>query len=140
MQKKTSHFATFPPSVIEPFILAGTSAKGCCPECGAPWTRATKSIGSRKPKPGELRNERKDGHLRRAGDYNVRTLRWEPSCECNAGKPVPCTVLDPFGGAGTTGLVADRHQRDAVLIEISDEYAELARQRIYGDAPLLTEV
>ena len=135
-----AHFATFPPSVIEPFILAGTSAKGCCPECGAPWVRTTKSIGSRNPKPGELRNERKDGHLRRAGDYNIRTLGWAPSCECKAGEPKPAVILDPFAGAGTTGLVADRHQRDAVLIEISDEYADLARERIHGDAPLLADV
>ena len=33
---KGCHFATFPPKLIEPCILAGTSAKGCCPACGAP--------------------------------------------------------------------------------------------------------
>lgn len=44
--------------------------------------------------------------------------------------PVGGTVLDPFGGAGTTGLVADRLQRHAVLIELNPEYAELARRRI----------
>jgi DNA modification methylase len=48
------------------------------------------------------------------------------------------TVIDPFGGAGTTGLVADRLGRDAVLIELNPEYAEMARQRIKQDAPLLT--
>jgi len=36
---KGAHFATFPPKLIEPCILAGTSERGCCPECGAPWTR-----------------------------------------------------------------------------------------------------
>ena len=49
------------------------------------------------------------------------------------------TVLDPFGGAGTAGMVADRLRRDAVLIEISPEYAEMARRRINGDAPLFGE-
>jgi DNA modification methylase len=49
-------------------------------------------------------------------------------------------VLDPFAGAGTTGLVADRLQRDAVLIEINPTYAELARARVQGDAPLFAEV
>lgn len=49
-------------------------------------------------------------------------------------------VLDPFAGAGTTGLVADRLQRDAVLIELSPTYAELARARVQGDAPLFAEV
>ena len=45
-------------------------------------------------------------------------------------------MLDPFGGAGTTGLVADRLQRDAILIELNPAYAEIARKRINGDAPL----
>lgn len=49
-------------------------------------------------------------------------------------------VLDPFGGAGTTGLVADRLGRDATLIELNPTYAALARERIKGDNPLLTEV
>lgn len=50
------------------------------------------------------------------------------------------TILDPFGGAGTTGLVADRLQRDAILVELNPQYAEMARKRIHGDAPLFTEV
>lgn len=49
-------------------------------------------------------------------------------------------VLDPFGGAGTTGLVADRLGRDAVLIELNPKYGEIARKRIHGDAPLFVEV
>lgn len=75
---KGAHFATFPPELIEPCILAG------CPAGG--------------------------------------------------------TVLDPFGGAGTTGLVADRHGRSAVLIELNPEYAAMARARIHGDAPLFADV
>jgi hypothetical protein len=39
-----AHFATFPPALVEPMIKAGTSAKGCCPECGAPWRRVTERI------------------------------------------------------------------------------------------------
>jgi DNA modification methylase len=57
-----------------------------------------------------------------------------------AGCPEGGTVLDPFGGAGTTGLVADRHKRDAILIELNPEYAEMARRRIYNDSPLFAEV
>lgn len=49
-------------------------------------------------------------------------------------------VLDPFGGAGTTGLVADRLQRHATLIELNPEYAAIAERRIAGDAPLLSEL
>jgi DNA modification methylase len=57
-----------------------------------------------------------------------------------AGCPKSGTVLDPFGGAGTTGLVADRLQRDAVLIEINPEYAEIARRRIASEAGMFGEV
>jgi DNA modification methylase len=47
-----------------------------------------------------------------------------------AGCPAGGTVLDPFGGAGTTGLVADRLGRNAILIELNPDYAEIARKRI----------
>lgn len=53
-----------------------------------------------------------------------------------AGCPAGGTVLDPFGGAGTTGLVADRLQRNAVLIELNPEYAQMARDRITKDSGL----
>jgi DNA modification methylase len=57
-----------------------------------------------------------------------------------AGCPLGGTVLDPFGGAGTTGLVADRMQRDAVLCELNPEYIQIAKRRIHGDAPLFADV
>ncbi|WP_199777398.1 site-specific DNA-methyltransferase [Bosea sp. FBZP-16] len=50
-----------------------------------------------------------------------------------AGCPEGGTVLDPFGGAGTTGLVAARHGRNAVLCELNPEYAAMARDRIDAD-------
>lgn len=56
------------------------------------------------------------------------------------GCPVGGTVLDPFGGAGTTGLVADRLNRNAILIELNPEYAEMARNRINEDAPMFGAV
>jgi DNA modification methylase len=57
-----------------------------------------------------------------------------------AGCPKGGTVIDPFGGAGTTGLVADRLQRDAILIELNPEYAEIARKRIASEAGMFGEV
>jgi DNA modification methylase len=57
-----------------------------------------------------------------------------------AGCPKGGVVLDPFGGAGTVGLVADRLQRDAVLVELNEEYADMARKRIAGDCPMFTQV
>ena len=57
-----------------------------------------------------------------------------------AGAPRGGVVLDPFGGAGTTGLVADRLGRDSILIELNPAYAAMARERIRRDAPLLAQV
>jgi DNA modification methylase len=57
-----------------------------------------------------------------------------------AGCPEGGTVLDPFGGAGTTGLVADQLGRDAILIELNPQYAELARNRIRSDAGMFGAV
>ena len=113
-----AHFATFPPSLIEPAVLASTSERGCCPACGAPWLR----VAERDP------------------TSQVETTGWEQGCKCTTAEPVPCTVLDVFGGAGTTGLVADRLHRDAILMELKPEWVELQRRRITGDAPLFAEI
>ncbi len=50
------------------------------------------------------------------------------------------TILDPFAGAGTTGLVADQHQRNAILIELNPDYSAMAERRIRGDAGMFAEV
>jgi DNA modification methylase len=57
-----------------------------------------------------------------------------------AGCPAGGTVLDPFGGAGTTGIVSDRLGRNAILIELNPAYAAMAERRITNDAPLFAEV
>jgi DNA modification methylase len=57
-----------------------------------------------------------------------------------AGCPEGGTVLDPFFGAGTTGLVADRLQRNCIGIELNASYAEMAMRRIQGDAGMLSHV
>lgn len=57
-----------------------------------------------------------------------------------AGCPVDGVVLDPFAGSGTTGLVADRLGRNAILIELNADYCRIAERRIKGDAPLLADV
>jgi len=51
----------------------------------------------------------------------------------------PGTVLDPFGGAGTTGLVAATHFRRAVLAELNPEYCEIASKRITAAMPLFNQ-
>ena len=57
-----------------------------------------------------------------------------------AGCPEGGHILDPFGGAVTTALVADRFKRNATLIELNNEYAEIAKNRLQGDAPLFSEI
>ena len=54
-----------------------------------------------------------------------------------AGSAEGDTVLDPFAGSGTTGLVALRHNREFIGCELNPEYAQMARERIVDDAPLL---
>jgi len=54
-----------------------------------------------------------------------------------AGCPEGSTVLDPFNGAATTGLVALRHSRNYLGIELNPEYVEISKHRIINDAPLL---
>jgi DNA modification methylase len=57
-----------------------------------------------------------------------------------AGCPEGGTVLDPFFGAGTTGLVADRLGRDCIGIELNPEYAAIAERRIAGDAGMFADI
>lgn len=71
--------------------------------------------------------------------------RWLPRARRRPGKEtwpvVPAVVLDPFGGAGTTGLVADRLGRSAILVELNPEYARMAEVRIREDAgPMFARV
>jgi DNA modification methylase len=146
-----AHFATFPPDLIEPCIKAGTSEKGCCAKCGAPWVRemeqikasswkARKAAGHVSGIGGSVKLQKANGGTHdfdnRVGGFGSpgerRTGGWSPSCKCDAGK-VPCMVLDPFGGAGTSGLVADRLQRNAILIELNEAYVAMAERRIAGD-------
>ena len=47
---------------------------------------------------------------------------------------MPCVVLDPFGGAGTVGLVAEKLNRKWILIELNPEYCQMARDRILKKA------
>ena len=57
-----------------------------------------------------------------------------------AGCPEGGTVLDPFGGAGTVGLVADRLQRHAILMELNPEYAAIAERRLRQDGGMFIDV
>lgn len=134
-----AHFAVFPLELPEVCIKAGTSEKGCCPECGAPWERVVEVERKKDPNRHTGRAAQGNGD-RMDGDWprmlaESRTTGWQPTCDHDS-DPIPCTVLDPFAGAGTTGLVALRLRRSFIGIDLSGEYCEMARERIRQDAPL----
>lgn len=133
-----AHFATFPTKLVEPCILAGTSAYGACAQCGTPWERVVdrNRVATR---PGE--NTKTDGKtpmemgnrdpLRHTTDTN--TVGWAQRCDCATEEVVPCVVLDPFVGSGTTCCVAIEHGRRSVGIDLSAKYlTENAIPRITG--------
>lgn len=57
-----------------------------------------------------------------------------------SGCPKGGTVLDPFGGAGTTSTVADQLGRHAIIVELNPDFADMAERRIKGDAGMFAEV
>ncbi|MGH8646640.1 MAG: DNA methyltransferase [Gammaproteobacteria bacterium] len=150
-----AHFATFPRRLIEPCILAGTSERGHCPECGARWqrlverepfdlaqdrfvpqpdvSRAKGVRGADNQKPLDSSNSWQ-GSPR--GSTRTRTIVWEPTpyrgtgqaCSCGA-DPVPDVVLDPFLGSGTTAEVAQRLGRRWLGIELNPDYTAMQERR-----------
>ena len=132
---KGAHFAVFPPKLVEPCILAGTSADGCCPRCGAPRRRivavkrgAPDNAGRTHSLPEHWRG--KAPAPERGWETARATLGWEPACSCSDASAVPCVVLDPSAGSGTAGAVAIEHGRRFIGIELNASYCELAAARL----------
>ena len=70
------------------------------------------------------------------------TTGWQPTCTCDCKDgeredTVPCVVLDPFTGSGTTGAVARTLGRDFIGCELNPEYVKLAEKRIGHAQPAL---
>lgn len=132
-----AHFATYPMALVEPCIKAGSSQKGQCSACGTPWRRVVEK--ERAPdRPGRVQGRNGDverhGSDGRDGDrrsLSTQTTGWAAQCECDA-PTEPQTVLDPFAGSGTTGIVAARLGREFVGIELNQEYATMADEGIHG--------
>lgn len=136
-----AHFATFPEKLIEPCILAGTSEKGYCPACGKAWERQTEKKGATTiAERGYDTHQLAEGkgmlntsRSWKGGDVPVatyKTIGWLPSCQCGDLKPVPGIILDPFFGAGTTGLVAKKLGRHFIGIELNEAYIGMAQKRV----------
>ena len=142
---KGAHFATFPPKLIEPCVLAGTSEAGHCVDCGSRYKRIVKRNLKNKPDTAKsliesaqhmgipddkakLRSglDRKNAYEKNPG---YQTLAWEATCDCDS-PTEPDVVLDPFMGSGTTAIVARQHGRRFIGIDLNPEYLELADKRI----------
>ena len=136
---KGAHFATFPSELPRRCLKIGTSPRGCCPTCRAPWVRVTERIAG-KPNTAlaVYQRARNDGatsggvdNSTLGGSHGGRsTTGWKPICRCPASDPVPCLVLDPFSGSGTTMRVAAELGLDGIGIDLSDDYLHLARERV----------
>ena len=145
-----AHFATFPEKLVEPCVKAGTSERGVCPECGAPWRRVVERVTVREQSPLLVGKQSRSvvptggGGTRANSSLSVShsnpstpiiaSTGWQRSCDHGptltmAETAVPATVLDPFAGSGTTGRVAQRLGRRAVLIDLSGEYLTQAMKR-----------
>jgi hypothetical protein len=145
---KEKHYAAFPTRLVENCLRAGTSARGYCPVCGAPWVRVveTKFYGSYHNHEGDgedygLRQQTigpRDGKWVQDEYEPPKTIGWRPSCSHDA-EPRAGVVLDPFAGSGRTGLCARKLGLDFVGIELNPEYSDMASRILRDDAPLFTE-
>lgn len=125
-----AHFATFPPKLIQPCILAGSSNRAC-EHCGAPWIRVTET----RDHANSLGKSWNDGTSRLqigqrgcpSGDKAavVVTIGWQPTCKCDSEGSSSSIILDPFGGSGTTAVVANHYGRRSITIELNEEYAAM---------------
>lgn len=131
---KEAHFATWPLDMVTTMIKAGTSERGVCPACGAPWERITESARISKEQPSVANKAQSDSvfarggnqaNYGRAGNYSAATTGWQPTCDCKAiAEPIPATVLDPFVGSGTSGRAALQLNRSYIGIDICKSYLD----------------
>ena len=144
-----AHFAVFPEEIPELCIKAGTSERGCCPQCSAPWRRILEKI---KGDPASFEGSSfTNGKTLNAKDslnavgvvertIETRTVGWEPTCKCGDSETTPCVVLDPFLGSGTTAAVAKKIGRNWLGCELNAAYLDLAKRRIGIPIPLELEL
>jgi DNA modification methylase len=147
-----AHCAVMPTKLAELCVRAGSSAHGCCPRCGAPYRRLVElgeqldldylSYCGADRSGGTKSRARKDFAAAKSQDASAikarilanarerQTVGWEAGCDCDAGAPQPAVVLDPFCGAGTTGVVALEQGRSFVGIELYDKNIEETRARL----------
>ena len=136
-----AHFATWPPALVDLMVKAGSSEHGCCSACGAPWrrkiereTRKGTGVYDEVSTPSVVGSKIEGSAMRGNAGKNFpplkRTMKgWEPTCDCDASVS-PCTVLDPFSGSATTGMVALQLGRNYIGCDLQPDYLDLAIARL----------
>jgi DNA modification methylase len=146
---KGAHFATFPKDLIEPCVLAGCPEKVCV-QCSEPYKlkvdikripRWELSPNDPRYRPSKYENahDSLNGNTRHSVT-ETKPLGLEKQCDCQTNETKGGTVLDPFGGSGTTGIVAASHNRNAILLELNAEYIELAKARINKEVGMMATI
>lgn len=136
---RDAHYAAYPSGLPRLAIKAGTSQKGVCPHCGAPWARVVERgeyTNADKPTvrkgSGYISGPQngKAFHCVGGGVWPTATLGWRPTCVCPEHVPVPATVLDPFNGSGTTLCVCQKSGLNGIGIDLSEEFTKIAARRV----------
>ena len=132
-----AHYATFPPALVRPLVLASTSEMGVCADCGAPIERI-------KVRDGKIQQRRQKNHsanpYREGNMVNVyKTSGWEKTCDCATEKTASPIIFDPFCGSSTTGIVADILNRNYIGMDLSLQYLVAGRGRMENaELPMLS--
>lgn len=140
---KESHFAVYPEELCETPIKAGCP-EFICKKCGNPKVKElipteeySKFLGKgwhdHENDSSMGMGQQTRGFSSRKGNVNgikkYKDVEPNPTCDCNAG--FDCgVVLDPFFGAGTTGLVALKQRKKFVGIELNSDYIKIAEKRL----------
>lgn len=134
-QDGLDHHAAFPPALARKCIL-GWSPSGICLECGEgrcpvtqaedapvyPWAVSQRAGRSWKPADGRALGTS-------AADRNRRITGYACACPDTSAPTRPAVIVDPFGGTGTTAMVADVLGRTGITIDRSFGYCRLSRWR-----------
>lgn len=126
---KGDHFATFPPDLIRPLLMTSVP-KHVCAHCQRPYLPA---LLDQVEALAEGRHIIEDaGWFFYIEVPLYKTLAYYQQCKCADPATLPGSVIDPFMGAGTTGLVAQQLGLRWIGIELNPAYAAQATTRITG--------
>jgi DNA modification methylase len=125
-----AHYASFPIELPARCIRMGTTGQ-CCSGCGKPYVRELEKVGVKDRRWSKKNKDGSPYEGQKSTKIVYKDLGIHPDCKCED-PPTPSLILDPFIGSGTTGLAARLLGRDFVGIELKQEYADMAMNRIFG--------